>query len=340
MTEVSKNEVAVNFTTGNPLKQQKTANLAKINVKAQGEVGSIGSITIKDLVVADAKGRENLSISELKADIPITRKAIMFFNIISDIQGNTGDFDTALKQMNIINPNSKALIINGDITNGGGIGEYDSVRNVINNNAVPFNIISSVGNHEFYEAKWNNYKTTEEEMFRLDSVILQAWTNPTIQGWSKAFHLLCWVRRNTWALSRDYHIDQVYMSDEQLVFLRNQLEKYSKQNKPVFIISHHVLKDTVSGSRQSPYLDDYMQYDEIMSILGDHSNAIFFSGHSHWSLELPDWAVNVKVPGGDKKGFTAVNTGAIQTGWMSAPTRSTSRWRRSSPAPGPPASRS
>ncbi|KRF54246.1 hypothetical protein ASG99_27655 [Bacillus sp. Soil768D1] len=316
MTEVSKNEVAVNFTTGNPLKQQKTANLAKINVKAQGEVGSIGSITIKDLVVADAKGRETV-ISELKADIPITRKAIMSFNIISDIQGDTGDFDTALKQMNIINPNSKALIINGDITNGGGIGEYDSVRNVINNNAVPFNIISSVGNHEFYEAKWNNYKTTEEEMFRRFCDFAGV-DKPYYSRVVKGIPFIVLGTEKYMGFHRDYHIDQVYMSDEQLVFLRNQLEKYSKQNKPVFIISHHVLKDTVSGSRQSPYLDDYMQYDEIMSILGDHSNAIFFSGHSHWSLELPDWAVNVKVPGGDKKGFTAVNTGAIQTGWMSA----------------------
>ncbi|CRK84720.1 DUF4073 domain-containing protein [Neobacillus massiliamazoniensis] len=328
MEEISKNAVAVKFTSKNPLKQQKTVNLAKINVKAQGKVGSTGSITIKDLVVADAVGRETV-ISELKVSIPITRKAIMSFNIISDIQGDTGDFDTALKQMNIINPNSKALIINGDITNGGGIGEYETVRNIINNNAVPFTIISSIGNHEFYEAKWNNYKTSEEEIFSR----FYDFAGVDKPYYSKVVKGIPFIVLGTEKYMGFYQnapdvkeqfpkwnggIDQVYMSDKQLDFLRSQLEKYSKQNIPVFVLSHHVLKDTVSGSRQSPYLNDYMQYDEIMSILGDYPNAIFFSGHSHWTLELPDWAVNVKVSGGNKKGFTAINTGAIQTGWMSA----------------------
>lgn len=328
MTEVSKNKVAVNFTTENPLKQQKTANLANINVKAEGKVGTTGSITIKDLVVADSQGRETV-VSELQVDIPITRRAIMSFNIISDIQGDTRDFDTALKQMNIINPNSKALIINGDITNGGGIGEYDSVRNVINNNAVPFSIISSIGNHEFYEAKWNNYKTSEEEMFRRFYEFAGV-DKPYYSKVVKGIPFIVLGTEKYMGFYKDMpdvkeqfpkwdgNIDHVYMSDEQLDFLRSQLKKYSEQNKPVFVLSHHVLKETISGSRQSPYLNDYMQYDEIISILGDYSNAIFFSGHSHWTLELPDWAVNVKVPGGDKEGFTAVNTGAIQTGWMSA----------------------
>jgi hypothetical protein len=328
MKEVSKNKIAVNFTTDHPLKQQKTVNLTSINVKAEGNVGATGTVMITDLIVADSQGRETV-ISELKVDIPITRKAILSFNIISDIQGDTGDFDTALKQMNIINPNSKALIINGDITNGGGIGEYDAVRHVIYNNAVPFTIISSIGNHEFYEAKWNNYKTSEEEMFSRFYEFAGV-DKPYYSKVVKGIPFIVLGTEKYMGFYKDLpnvkeqfpkwdgNIDHVYMSDEQLDFLRSQLEKYSKQNKPVFVLSHHVLKETISGSRQSPYLNDYMQYDELMSILGNYSNAFFFSGHSHWTLELPDWAVNVKVPGGDKKGFTAVNTGAIQTGWMSA----------------------
>ncbi|OTY59849.1 metallophosphoesterase, partial [Bacillus thuringiensis serovar graciosensis] len=38
----------------------------------------------------------------------------------------------------------------------------------------------------------------------------------------------------------------------------------------------------------------------------------------HWDLNLPDWAGKKKIAGGDKKGFTVVNTGGIETGWMSA----------------------
>ena len=43
--------------------------------------------------------------------------------------------------------------------------------------------------------------------------------------------------------------DEVYMSDEQLGWLKQNLEEYSQKdkNKPIFIFSHHVLPDTVSG---------------------------------------------------------------------------------------------
>jgi len=73
-TEVSKNEVTVNFKVENPLKQQKTVNLANINVKAEGKVGSTGSMKITDLVLADSQGRETV-IPEVKVDIPIIPKS-------------------------------------------------------------------------------------------------------------------------------------------------------------------------------------------------------------------------------------------------------------------------
>ncbi len=43
-----------------------------------------------------------------------------------------------------------------------------------------------------------------------------------------------------------------------------------------------------------------------------------FTSHTHWDLNLPDWAGKKKIKGGDEKGFTVVNTGGIETGWMSA----------------------
>lgn len=45
---------------------------------------------------------------------------------------------------------------------------------------------------------------------------------------------------------------------------------------------------------------------------------IFFTSHSHWDLNLPDWAGKKVVEGGDRRGFTVVNTAGIQTGWASA----------------------
>ena len=74
----------------------------------------------------------------------------------------------------------------------------------------------------------------------------------------------------------------------------------------------------MSGSRQSPYLNDYLNVDKLYDILKDYPQVVFFTSHTHWDLNLPDWAGKKKIAGGDEKGFTVVNTGGIETGWMSA----------------------
>lgn len=54
------------------------------------------------------------------------------FNVISDIQGDLGDFDHVLKDMNKVTPLSRALIMNGDITPTGQQSQYDDVKRVLN----------------------------------------------------------------------------------------------------------------------------------------------------------------------------------------------------------------
>ena len=82
------------------------------------------------------------------------RKSATTFNVISDIQGDLGDFDHVLKDMNKVTPLSRALIMNGDITPTGQQSQYDDVKRVLNKNKHPENVWSTVGNHEFYAGKW------------------------------------------------------------------------------------------------------------------------------------------------------------------------------------------
>ncbi|MEC2989871.1 metallophosphoesterase family protein, partial [Bacillus cereus] len=77
------------------------------------------------------------------------RKSATTFNVISDIQGDLGDFDHVLKDMNKVTPLSRALIMNGDITPTGQQSQYDDVKRVLNKNKHPENVWSTVGNHEF-----------------------------------------------------------------------------------------------------------------------------------------------------------------------------------------------
>ncbi|MDM5155393.1 DUF4073 domain-containing protein [Bacillus sp. DX1.1] len=82
------------------------------------------------------------------------QKSATMFNVSSDIQGDLGDFDHILKDMNKVTPHSRALIMNGDITGIGLQSQYDGVKRVLNENKHPQNIWSTVGNHEFYAPKW------------------------------------------------------------------------------------------------------------------------------------------------------------------------------------------
>ena len=257
------------------------------------------------------------------------KKMTMTFDVISDIQGDLRDFGHVLQDINKENPKSEALIINGDITPRGYDFEYQAVQDVLDKNPHPENVWYSIGNHEFYVPKWKNPQTlaqstwpngtTEEELF--DSFY-------QFSGEDKVYHQkeingypLLFLGTEKYMKYHDPKLwDEVYMSDDQLDWLKENLEHYSKQdkNKPIFVFSHHVLPDSVSGSRQNPYLNDYLNVDKLLDILKDYPQVVFFTSHTHWDLNLPDWAGKKKVEGGDKRGFTVVNTGGIETGWMSA----------------------
>ena len=71
------------------------------------------------------------------------RKTATMFNVISDIQGDLGDFDHVLKDMNKVTPLSRALIMNGDITPTGQQSQYDDVKRVLNKNKHPENVWST-----------------------------------------------------------------------------------------------------------------------------------------------------------------------------------------------------
>ena len=61
------------------------------------------------------------------------------FTVISDIQGDLGDFELALKDIESTNPESQSagLVVNGDITPRGYDFEYDAVRKVLDANPTP-----------------------------------------------------------------------------------------------------------------------------------------------------------------------------------------------------------
>lgn len=267
--------------------------------------------------------------AQTKRESLFSKEPTLTFDVISDIQGDLNDFRHVLNDMKQVNPDSKALLINGDITPRGWDFEYQALQQVLNSNPHPENVWYSIGNHEFYKAKWatpnklaqstwpNN--TTESELFQnfLNFTDMEkVYHKEELDGYPFLFlgteKYMHYYDNLLW--------DEVYLSDTQLDWLEQSLEEYSKKspNKPIFLLSHHILKDSISGSTQPPYTGDYLHQEKLEAILKDYPQVILFTSHSHWDLNLPNWAGKKIVDGGDKRGVTVVNTGAIETGWTSA----------------------
>lgn len=248
------------------------------------------------------------------------------FNIISDIQGDLTDFGKALDDLHRVNPDSAGLGIAGDITPRGYDFEYAAVRQTLERHPHPKNVAWAIGNHEFYvpkysdpntlaQATWPN-GTTEDSLFR--SFYNFAGRNKVYSETSFGGVPVLSLGTERYSHYHDAKLwDEVWISDEQFAWLEDRLAYWARRRRPVMVLTHHPLPNTVSGTHNKLYLNDYLQPDRLLSILGRHKDVFLFSGHTHWDLNLSDWVVRRVVPGtGNLEGFTVVNTAAVQVGWM------------------------
>ncbi|MEU9941517.1 metallophosphoesterase family protein [Streptomyces lavendulae] len=247
------------------------------------------------------------------------------FNVISDIQGDLGDFAVALRDMRVTAPHSVGLAVAGDITPRGYDFEYAAVRQVLEQGPRPREMAWAIGNHEFYVPKYADPQTLS----------LSTWPNgATEDSLFRSFHRFA-ERGTVYAETTfggipvltigterymHYHDprlwDEVWLSEAQLRWLEERLGHWTRRRKPVMVIAHHPLPDTVSGTRNKLYTNDYLQADALLGLLGRHRDVFLFSGHTHWNLALSDWYVRRVVPGtANLDGFSVVNTGAVQTGF-------------------------
>lgn len=247
------------------------------------------------------------------------------FNVISDIQGDLGDFGRALDDMAAVNPRSAGLAVAGDITPRGYDFEYAQVTAELRRHSHPRSMSWAIGNHEFYVPKWRNPDTlaqdtwpngtTEDSLFR--SFYRFAGRGSVHAETSFGGIPVLALGTERYAHFHDPKLwDEVWLSDAQFAWLEDRLRHWSRRRKPVMVITHHPLPNTVSGTRNKLYASDYLQADRLLNLLGRHPDVFLFSGHTHWDLDLSDWVVRRVVPGtANLHGFTVVNTGAIQTGY-------------------------
>lgn len=206
------------------------------------------------------------------------------FEVLTDIHiENYGSFPNhvshlkaALRDINSIANNSKAIFTVGDNTNHGYDENYRILMEILESERTQNtpNIYFSLGNHEYMYGS-------------LHSESLKAFINYTKMPnhyYSVEIEGIKYI-----VLGSDSKVMSGTISDEQYNWFVSELESVDK-NKPTFIFAHQPLKDTVSGSLYSK--DSSIQYwygldkgEQIKELLKGYPNAVLFSGHTHWNLD-------------------------------------------------------
>lgn len=230
-------------------------------------------------------------------------------HVLSDVQGDTADLGRAVDRLNQLDGGAQALYLVGDLVSNGTDAQYTEVRNTL---AAHPHVSGTygyvIGNHEFY-----NSSTSAASLDRF----LQ------FAGRSKVYEekvvggvpiLSIGTESYDYANGANSGGPFLDMSAEQLTWLEGRVAYWSALGKPVLVMSHHVLPYTVTGTYADFYQKDWAETadrNRLLALLSQHPNVILFTGHTHWSLDRPDWLARETYPGGDPYGFAVVNTGAI-----------------------------
>lgn len=258
-------------------------------------------------------GAQEEAQAQLEPGVPVTiqnteSSSELHFAVISDLHVRSTDEKAQAKVENalrdLLDPQHAPLdliVVNGDL--GDGLpSDYTALNQVIQTvrsgptQKTP--LLFTVGNHEFYKAYhepntevWNketfpNGDTDEKAVQRfLDfSGRDQVYTDRVIKGYHFIF-----LGSEKSAMSDPKIGDGVYLSEEQLIWLKQKLAENAEPNRPIFVFLH---QPVFTADSDSPIHSQYvMQHEELVNLLEAYPQVILFSGHLHLKIGAPGTVV-------------------------------------------------
>ncbi|WP_282935275.1 metallophosphoesterase [Paenibacillus sp. RC67] len=248
-------------------------------------------------------------------------KPILSFSVLSDIHVQAWDTHSqdklkkALNDLNQINSASDALILNGDLTDGRQE-DYDKLKELLGRSLHPQAVYSNIGNHEFYQAwhgatdQWSetNFPNGETEKASIERFLKfngedNLYYKKQLQGFTFIF-----LGSEQYRQSDANNLEDAYLSNKQLEWLKATLKKDVMGAKPIFVFLHQPLPNTVSGTSACCVNNrGVIQHEELNQILSAYPQVILFTGHTHWELKLPKTFVQNK--------FLMINSSSVEQPW-------------------------
>lgn len=192
------------------------------------------------------------------------------FTVLSDIhiEGNKSqtfiEFSEILKEVKY-SKNNSSLVFLGDNTMNGQHIESFFFFNALKLTKPAENLIIAPGNHDY-----GNGNGGYDKMYdRFNNYANYAGCDIEENNFYKVIDGYYFIVLSTESDS----VNGIDISDEQLSWLTDILNKAAKENKPIFVFSHHPVNYIENGPQ-----------DRLSNVLDDYEDVIFFCGHTHFRL--------------------------------------------------------
>lgn len=174
-----------------------------------------------------------------------------------------------------------AFMLAGDIADYGTNNEYERFFRVLDNQKVTKNIFVTMGNHDarlFFKKNTKIVREKTEEYLNIDTKG-KIYFSYDIKGYT--FIVLCTEKRI---------LEKAYISPEQIAFLDSELQRATKDGKPVFVMCHQPFAETHGLPEVWKTGDMGEQNDEVRAVMEKYSNVFFINGHLHGGIfeKLPE----------------------------------------------------
>lgn len=177
-----------------------------------------------------------------------------------------------------------ALVLAGDLTDHGLEEEYENLKKAFEPYTPAKEILMVVGNHDTWTDEDDRYEPAKENFIRYSKEITgreltECYYTTEINGYT--FIVMASEGTSTSA----------YISDTQLQWLREEMDKAAEKELPIFVVSHWPLAETHGlpetwGDEEPELLDGSFgdQNYQVEAILKDYENVFMISGHIHNGL--------------------------------------------------------
>lgn len=211
-----------------------------------------------------------------------TEEPLYSFQVFSDthIQSDPNHLHNrhlrmALADIQQTDPDSIGIFHVGDVTDNGETGQFLQYTEIVNSfDDLPY-IYCTPGNHdlrnETYDAAIDRFlENTNAPSGYYSEKIGDA-----------TFIMLGSQDLDNWDLDRS----AAHLKDDQIQFLKEELQEAADGMQPIFVFLHQPLYNTVSGSLPGQNWHGVDRDAEMREIFKQYPQVIFFTGHTHWELD-------------------------------------------------------